>query len=218
MSINDRTWGKEYYSQHWHGYYASAIPLIPHYSRVYDVGCGNGGLMDFLQNKHQCWTKGCDIEDGCLERCKEKGLDVEKLDIERDVPNEKYDIITMMAVLEHLQEPIRILNRMWGSSKYIVVGVPNFSFLKYRIRHFFGETLTSWNPDDEFRSWRGITRGEGTQPYPHLRFFTKHSLERLLWQTHYEPVEWCYYNDMWGAFRHNFPILASMITVKARPL
>jgi SAM-dependent methyltransferase len=71
---------------------------------VIDVGCGSGALMLSLERRGvRC--RGFDQAEAALRRCRERGLDVGRLDITRDPPPaDRADVAVSTEVAEHLPE------------------------------------------------------------------------------------------------------------------
>ncbi len=71
---------------------------------VLDVGCGRGELLDLLREEG-IEALGVDIDEGMVERSREKGHSVELADavdyLERQ-PDEKFGAIVAIHVIEHL--------------------------------------------------------------------------------------------------------------------
>lgn len=70
---------------------------------VIDVGCGTGALMAAFERRDiKCL--GFDRAGAALERCRQRDLNVRRLDIERDaVPADRADVVVSTEVAEHLQ-------------------------------------------------------------------------------------------------------------------
>jgi len=78
--------------------------------RVVDVGCGTGALLAALQARG-CSVLGLEYADAALQLCRNRGLPVQKFDLERDdlEGQEKFDAAISMEVAEHL--PKRVADR-----------------------------------------------------------------------------------------------------------
>lgn len=67
-----------------------------------DVGCGSGEILSALR-KLGVKSKGFDNSIAALDMCREKGLDVEHLDLEGDpTPSERADVVISTEVAEHI--------------------------------------------------------------------------------------------------------------------
>ena len=59
--------------------------LIEKNTRVLDVGCGDGTLMEFLKNNKDIDIRGIEISKNNVQKCVEKGLTVIEGDAEKDL-------------------------------------------------------------------------------------------------------------------------------------
>jgi len=72
--------------------------------RIIDVGCGTGVLLAALRTSHPT-VVGLEYAEAGLARCRARGLDVRKFDLERDTwphGKETFDLAISMEVAEHL--------------------------------------------------------------------------------------------------------------------
>ncbi len=74
-----------------------------------DVGCGNGVQLLCAQ-KLGLEVKGIEPSTGMYEHAKENGLDVSNCYLEEFDDYQKFDLILLNSVLEHLPAPIETLN------------------------------------------------------------------------------------------------------------
>jgi len=88
------------------------IRHIPKDSVVCDIGCG--GKCLFLKNISNLIKKGIGFDEEAEDYADLK-LEIKKYQISELIPlkDESCDIVTMMAVLEHLSKPQEILNESW---------------------------------------------------------------------------------------------------------
>ncbi len=72
-----------------------------------DVGCGTGALLEALRERG-CEVFGLEYAEAALRYCRDRGLNVAKFDLERDVFNENhtFDVAVSMEVAEHLPETV----------------------------------------------------------------------------------------------------------------
>ena len=76
--------------------------LIEKNTRVLDVGCGDGVLMDFLKNNKGIDIRGIEISKNNVQKCVAKGLTVVEGDAEKDLvqfPDSSFDIVIFSIVL-----------------------------------------------------------------------------------------------------------------------
>jgi len=96
--------------------------------RVIDVGCGTGLLLAALR-RHGVQGSGFEYARAALEVCWQRGLDVQRLDLEHDpIPADRADVIISTEVAEHLPANcadrfVQILTRM-GPWVVLTAAVP----------------------------------------------------------------------------------------------
>ncbi|HUT01569.1 MAG TPA: class I SAM-dependent methyltransferase [Phycisphaerae bacterium] len=75
--------------------------------RVIDVGCGTGALLSVLRDRG-CEVEGIENSSAALEYCRDRHLDVTRLDLESDVLDHPgtFDVVISMEVAEHLPEKV----------------------------------------------------------------------------------------------------------------
>ncbi len=167
-----RIFNREYEpSFSWDDYYAAGkqsdklcprqweiIDLIELGSTILDVGCGDGLLLEFLCN----YSYPRDILgiEKSIEACnigRRRGLRIAPIDIEKwDAPSipeqrNKWDYIIISEVLEHLKDPIAILQKLAKHTDHIIITVPNAGFWIERLRLFFGRFPQQ--SSDHIRFW-----------------------------------------------------------------
>jgi 2-polyprenyl-3-methyl-5-hydroxy-6-metoxy-1,4-benzoquinol methylase len=74
-----------------------------------DFGCGTGGLMAYLRKHFNCRADGFDTGKGA-EIAKKHGLEVLGGD-ELEKASGRYDIVSSIETLEHLEEPLEYMRR-----------------------------------------------------------------------------------------------------------
>ena len=77
---------------------AAAAPWIPGGARVLDVGCADGALFAVLQGRI---AGGVGIDPDAV-ASEHAGVRIVRGRFPEDVPDERFDAITMLAVIEHL--------------------------------------------------------------------------------------------------------------------
>lgn len=105
---------------------------------ILDIGSGNGNLFDLLlQNgfqKNNLYAS--DISTKALEICKEKGYNTLSQTNRIDI---NFDIITMIDVLEHIENPEHFLTELTQHTNELIIVVPNFNSYKQRIEVLQGK-------------------------------------------------------------------------------
>lgn len=94
-----------------------------------DVGCSVGVLLD-VANKSGFEVKGVEVSQWASKFARQKGFDVVTGDLlSAGYPDRSFDVVVLNHVLEHIFEPIAILNeveRIMKDDGLLVIGVPNF--------------------------------------------------------------------------------------------
>ena len=107
-----------------------------------DIGCGNGILLDLMNNKMK--YLGVDADAGVYKRKKNKnikyfydGKKTENFLIKKD--KNKYDCVVCMDVLEHTDTFLGLFSiALKKSNKYVLIGLPNEDYIISRLRFLFG--------------------------------------------------------------------------------
>lgn len=122
--------------------YRLAFKLIPNSSSVLDLGCNDGGFIDELRNRKHCVVAGVEIDPDAVTRAKQKGLDVVQGDLDSiDLANldRRFDVVTIIDVLEHLRRPDLLLQKVQSISNTLVVHYGNACFWRNRIEILLGK-------------------------------------------------------------------------------
>lgn len=100
-------------------------------SEVLDVGCGSGFLMQMLRDRKGCHCIGIDISEVSIDIVRRMGFDgyMNKLpDLPPEVSDKRFDIITVVEILEHLRHPdktLRSLASVLAPDGRLIASVPN---------------------------------------------------------------------------------------------
>jgi 2-polyprenyl-3-methyl-5-hydroxy-6-metoxy-1,4-benzoquinol methylase len=98
-----------------------------------DIGCGRGLFLDIMK-KHGWQVTGVEFNEETASYAKKAyGIDVITQQAMSALPDESYDVITLYHVLEHMQDPVAVLNtcvRLLKKHGLLVIAVPNLSSLQ----------------------------------------------------------------------------------------
>jgi methionine biosynthesis protein MetW len=119
--------------------YDYIIDLIKDGSRIVDLGCGNGSLMQRLISEKNCIASGMEISDSGVEVCRGKNLNVIKGSIDRQLPYEDnaFDYAVCNVTIQMVMFPEKLLSEMKRVARYQVLSFPNFGFYKNRLQLLF---------------------------------------------------------------------------------
>jgi SAM-dependent methyltransferase len=95
------------------------IGKIPTKSTVLDVGCGDGRYLGILKQVAPDWElHGIDFGDEAIRRCKQLGIAVTKgMYEEVDFGQNRFDLINLNQVIEHLPDPASVVKKIYGELK-----------------------------------------------------------------------------------------------------
>lgn len=139
--------------------------------RLVEIGCAYGVLLDEARARWDVF--GVEVSEAAAARARARGLDVVTGEPTAELLRERgpFDAAVMLDVIEHLAAPERALYALAGATRpgaALVVTTGDFGSIPARALG---------------ARWRLLT------PPQHLHFFTRRSLEALLWRTGFEVVE-----------------------------
>lgn len=109
-------------------------------SKVLDLGCGDGRLLEFLVNKKKVNAYGIDIKFDNIISCTQKGLSVFHGDLNEGLPgfsDNSFDTVILSQTLQQVQDPQLLLNEMLRVGKKGIVTFPNFAHYTVRFNLMF---------------------------------------------------------------------------------
>jgi SAM-dependent methyltransferase len=152
--------------------------------RCLDVGCGRGqGAGAWLAENAGSYL-GVDVSEEALRVARGAGLEVRRIDDAGRLPfgDDEFSLVVCVEVIEHLLDPAAAaaeILRVLRPGGRLIATVPNAAYWR---RRFDLAVLGRWNPlgdaESVIRPWRD----------PHLRFFTRSALGRMLTEAGYDPV------------------------------
>ena len=110
--------------------------LVPEGSRVLDLGCGDGALLDLLQRERGCSGYGVEIADGNVLRCIRRGVDVIQLNLDEGLAvfeDASFDVVLQIDTLQHLRNAEVMLRETARVGRLGIVAFPNFAHWPNRL-------------------------------------------------------------------------------------
>jgi len=131
--------------------------LINKNTRVLDVGCGDGTLMEYLKDSRKIDIRGIEISKNNVQKCLSKGLTVIEGDAEKDLlqfPDSSFDYVILSQTLQAFLTPEIVIKELLRVGKKAVVTIPNFGFWKVRLHLLLKGTMpiTKNLPDEWYNT------------------------------------------------------------------
>ena len=131
--------------------------LIDKNTRVLDVGCGDGTLMEYLKDSRKIDIRGIEISKNNVQKCLSKGLTVIEGDAEKDLlqfPDSSFDFVILSQTLQAFLSPEIVIKELLRVGKKAVVTIPNFGFWKIRLHLLLKGTMpiTKNLPDEWYNT------------------------------------------------------------------
>ncbi len=109
-------------------------------TKVLDLGCRSGSLLDHLRQTKQTKGTGIEIDEQAAGEAIAKGLSVIHGDIYEEIedyPDNAFDYVILSQALMQVQDPETLIREMLRVGKLGVVSFPNFTHYRNRLQMFF---------------------------------------------------------------------------------
>ena len=131
--------------------------LIERNTRVLDVGCADGVLMEFLRDNKNTNIRGLELSKDKVQKCIEKGLTVIEGNAEKDLkqfPDKSFDYVVLSQTLQAFLDPELVISELLRVGKKAIVTIPNFGYWKIRLHLLTKGTMpiTKTLPDDWYNT------------------------------------------------------------------
>ena len=114
--------------------------LVEPGSRVLDVGCGDGALLQLLAEQKSVDGRGVELSQRGVNECVAKGLSVIQGDADADLvdyPDDGFDYVILSQTLQATRQPQAVLRNMLRIGRRAIVSFPNFGHWRVRAQLAF---------------------------------------------------------------------------------
>jgi methionine biosynthesis protein MetW len=117
-------------------------------SRVLDLGCGDGTLLNYLKSRRGVSGYGVEIDDANILACVRNGVNVIQGDLERglaEFEDRSFDYVILSQTLQAMKNSERIIKDMLRVGREGIVTFPNFGYWRNRLHIAAGYMPVSEN-------------------------------------------------------------------------
>jgi methionine biosynthesis protein MetW len=105
-------------------------------SRVLDLGCGDGAMLEYLQRQKQCHGYGVEIDDTKIPGCVQRGIDVIQQNLEDGLAmfaDDAFDTVLCLSALQMMKNVEDVLRDIARIGREAIVSFPNFAHWPHRL-------------------------------------------------------------------------------------
>ena len=109
-------------------------------TRVLDVGCGMGTLLDYLVHFKQVDGRGIELGTEGVNACVSNGLSVIQGDANvdlKDYPDQAFDYVVLSQTLQAMDAPREVLEQLLRIGRHAIISFPNFAHWRVRTHLVF---------------------------------------------------------------------------------
>jgi methionine biosynthesis protein MetW len=151
--------------------YAIIGDIVEPGTKVLDLGCGEGELLEWLAQNKGVEARGVEISGAKVQRAIARGVSVYQGDIDQglaDYPDQAFDYVILSQTLQETHRPRKVLREMLRVGRRAIVAFPNFGHWRVRLSMLVsgGAPRTKLFPYEWYES-------------PNIHFLTVYDFENL---------------------------------------
>jgi len=106
-------------------------------SKVMDLGCGNGHLLQHLQENKNVTGYGIELNTASISECIANGVNVIQTNLDKGLghfDSDSFDFVVLSLTLQAMRDPKKLLTEMMRVGKQGIVTFPNFAYWRNRLQ------------------------------------------------------------------------------------